>query len=61
MNTLDEGKTVCTAFLDLHKAFDSLDHSIILHHLSELGVPSGSIALKPPYNLLPSAFVCYLL
>ena len=38
VNALDCGKIVCTVFLDLCKAFDSLDHSIILHCLSKLGV-----------------------
>ena len=38
MNALDCGKIVCTAFLDLCKAFDSLDHSILRCRLSKLGV-----------------------
>ena len=36
VNALDCGKVLCTAFLDLCEAFNSLDHSILLHHLSEL-------------------------
>ena len=39
VNALYCGKIVCTAFLDLRRlAFSSLDHSIILHCPSELGV-----------------------
>ena len=36
--TLDRGSTVCAAFLDLRKAFDSLDHTILLDCLHKLGV-----------------------
>jgi len=38
VNALDKGKLICTAFLGNRKALDSLDHSILLHHLSELGM-----------------------
>jgi len=38
VNALDSGKVVCTAFLDPRKAFDSLDHSILLDRLCKLGV-----------------------
>ena len=29
---------MCAAFLDLRKAFDSLDHCLLLHRLQDLGV-----------------------
>jgi len=35
---LDEGSTVCAAFLYLRKVFDSLDHAILLDRLYKLGV-----------------------
>ena len=35
---LDRGSTVCAAILDLRKAFDSLDHTILLDCLYKLGV-----------------------
>lgn len=35
---LDKGLVLCTAILDLRKAFDSLDHLILLKHLHQLGI-----------------------
>jgi len=35
---LDKGSTVFAAFLDLRKAFDSLDHTILLNHHHKLGI-----------------------
>ena len=38
VNSLDCGKVVCAAFLDLRKAYDSLDHCTLLQRIEELGV-----------------------
>ena len=43
INSLDGGKVVCAAFLDLRKAFDSLDHALLLQHLHHLGICSTEI------------------
>ena len=41
---LDVGNSVCAAFLDLGKVFDSLDHHVLLQCLINLGV--SGIKLK---------------
>ena len=38
IQALDNGDSVCAAFLDLRKAFDSLDHCLLLERLFDLGV-----------------------
>ena len=38
VQTVDTGDCVSAAFLDLRKAFDSLDHCILLGRLQKLGV-----------------------
>ena len=38
VDTVDAGDCVCAAFLDLRKAFDSLDHCILLGRLQKLEV-----------------------
>ena len=38
IQALDNGDSVCAAFLDLRKAFDSLDHCLLLRRLFDLGV-----------------------
>ena len=38
VQAIDAGKYVCATFLDLRKAFDSLDHHLLLERLFELGV-----------------------
>ena len=44
VRVIDAGKYVCATFLDLCRAFDSLDHHLLLEHLFELGV--GGIELQ---------------
>jgi len=36
--SLDKGNVVCAAFIGLRKAFDSLDHGLLLQRIFELGV-----------------------
>ena len=49
-NFLDSGQAVCAAFLDLRKAYDSLDHCILLQRLKKLNVSAG--VLRPFQNYL---------
>ena len=44
VQALDSGKSSCIAFLDLRKAFDSLDHILLLERLHRLGVCGKEIA-----------------
>ena len=44
VQAIDAGKHVCATFLDLRKAFDSLDYHVLLKRLFELGV--GGIELQ---------------
>ena len=50
VNCLDDKQIVCAVFLDLRKAFDSLDHCLLLHRLQDLGV--GTVVLQWFQNYL---------
>ena len=49
VQALDSGKSSCIAFLDLRKAFDSLDHVLLLERLHRLGVCGKEIAWFTSY------------
>ena len=38
---MDKNESVCAAFLDFRKAFDSLDHCVLLHQLLNFGVSNA--------------------
>ena len=38
VQSVDAGRAVCVSFLDLWKAFDSLDHCVLLQRICDLGV-----------------------
>jgi len=46
---MDSGKPSCIAFLDLRKAFDSLDHALLLQRLHNLGVWGKEMAWFSSY------------
>ena len=49
VNALDKKLVTCVAFLDLRKAFDSLDHVILLQRLNKLGVCGTELAWFTDY------------
>ena len=49
LRNMDEGKHTCTIFLDLAKAFDSVDHKILLGKLEKYGIRGGTLKLLESY------------
>ena len=51
VQAVDHGKHVCAAFLDLRKAFDFLDHYLLLDRLYGLGVSGKELRWFVDYLL----------
>ena len=50
LSAMDKGELTGAVFIDLTKAFDTVNHSILLSKLCSLGVPNAS----PAYNWFES-------
>ena len=48
-SNIDEGRACGVLFLDLHKAFDTVDHSILLKKLKQLGFRNSSVSWFESY------------
>ena len=57
--SLDNGQTPINIYLDLSKAFDTLDHSILLHKLSHYGVNDSALKLLSSYLSNRKQYVNY--
>ena len=49
LQNLEKGKITCTIFLDLAKAFDSVDHRILLDKLEKYGIRGTPLQLLKSY------------
>ena len=49
LHNLDQGLNSCTIFLDLAKAFDSVNHKILLRKLNHYGVRGKALSLFQSY------------
>ena len=57
--SLDNGQTPVNIYLDLSKAFDTLDHSILLHKLSHYGVNDTALKRLSSYLSNRKQYVNY--
>ena len=48
-NNLDDGKITCGVFMDLAKAFDTVNHSILLRKLEHYGIRGNALYLLESY------------
>jgi hypothetical protein len=49
MDALDKGKLACGVFIDLQKAFDTVDHEILLKKLFHYGIRRTALTLFRSY------------
>ena len=51
LKNIDENKITCTIFLDLAKAFDTVDHRILIMKLERYGIRGQALSLLKSYLL----------
>ena len=56
---LDKGETPINIYLDLSKAFDTLDHNILLHKLQHYGIHGTALDLLKSYLAERHQYVIY--
>ena len=56
---IDQGRLTGTVFIDLRKAFDTVDHTVLLRKLSSLGVVQGELHWSRNYLMNPTQVVDY--
>jgi retron-type reverse transcriptase len=56
---LDNNEYVTSIFIDIKKAFDSLDHNILLHKLNHFGFRGSALKLMSTYLLERTQYVSY--
>ncbi len=59
LHNLDQRKTSCTIFLDLAKAFDSVNHEILLKKLEKYGIRGKPLQMIESYLTSRVQFVSY--
>ena len=57
-NNLDKGLLTAGVFVDLQKAFDTVDHNILLHKLMHYGIKGSSLDWFKSYFTGRKQFFC---
>ena len=57
MDALDKGNFECGVFIDLQKAFDTVDHEILIKKLFHYGIRGTALSLFTSYLMSRKQFV----
>jgi len=58
---MDDGLTTCTIFMDFTKAFNSVNHNILIQKLEHYGVRGMPLKLLPSYLHNRSKYMCIMI